>query len=371
LDDTIQTFSMEKRYICKDNSVVWVNLTGSLVRKLSGEPKYFIAVIEDINEKKLAEQKLIISEEKYKDLSKEMEMILDHLPGPVFYKDAQNHFLRVNKFLAEAHNLSKEELRGKSLFELYSEPEAQAYWDDDLEVIKGGKPKLNIVEPWDTKEGRKWVLTSKIPFVNEEGIITGIIGISNDITEQKKMEDEIRVSERKLKTLMEAVPIGISISNPDGIIYDINSEALRLFGYASKEEMLQTPAKNFYYFEEDRRLFVELLEKNGFVKDFEFLSKRVDGTTIWLSINSATQTIGEELMYINSFQDITERKEKEDELRLHSEIMTNISEGVYLIRIADGIIVYTNPAFEEMFGYNPGEMIDQNVAIVNAPTDKT
>ncbi|KKM06517.1 hypothetical protein LCGC14_1743180, partial [marine sediment metagenome] len=371
LDDTIQTFSMEKRYICKDNSVVWVNLTGSLVRELSGEPKYFIAVIEDINEKKLAEQKLIISEEKYKTLSKEMEMILDHLPGPVFFKDAQNHFLRVNKFLAEAHNLSKEELRGKSLFELYSEQEAQAYWDDDLEVIKSGEPKLNIVESWYTKEGRKWVLTSKIPFVNEEGNITGIIGLSSDITDQKKMEDVIRISERKLKTLMEAVPIGISISNPEGIISDINSEALRLFGYASKEEMLQTPAKDFYYFEEDGRHFVELLEKNGFVKDFEFLSQRVDGTTIWLSMNSASQIIGEELMYINSFQDITERKEKEDELRLHSEIMTNISEGVFLIRIVDGIIVYANPALEEMFGYNPGEMIDQNVAIVNAPTDKT
>jgi len=60
----------------------------------------------------------------------------------------------------------------------------------------------------------------------------------------------------------------------------------------------------------------------------------------------------------------------EEELRLHSEIMKNLAEGVYLIRIDDGIIVYTNPRFEEMFGYDPGELIGKDVAIVNAPTDK-
>jgi len=58
-------------------------------------------------------------------------------------------------------------------------------------------------------------------------------------------------------------------------------------------------------------------------------------------------------------------------LRLHSEIMKNVAEGIYLIRLEDGIIVYTNPRFEKMFGYEPGEMIGKDVAIVNAPTDKT
>ncbi len=76
--------------------------------------------------------------------------------------------------------------------------------------------------------------------------------------------------------------------------------------------------------------------------------------------------------YVNIYgRDITERREKEDEIRLHSEIMTNLAEGVYLVRLEDGIIVFANPRFEEMFGYDPGEMIGKNVAIVNAPTDKT
>ncbi len=76
--------------------------------------------------------------------------------------------------------------------------------------------------------------------------------------------------------------------------------------------------------------------------------------------------------YVNIYGlNITERKKADEELRLHSEIMTNMTEGVYLIRLKDGIIVYTNPRFEEMFGYDEGEMIGQYVSIVNAPLDKT
>ncbi len=70
------------------------------------------------------------------------------------------------------------------------------------------------------------------------------------------------------------------------------------------------------------------------------------------------------------FRDITERKKLEDELRMHSEIMTNMAEGVYLTRVDNGIIVYTNPKFEKMFGYNQGEMKGKHVSIVNTPTDK-
>lgn len=68
--------------------------------------------------------------------------------------------------------------------------------------------------------------------------------------------------------------------------------------------------------------------------------------------------------------DIKDTKKLEQELLLSSEIIKNMADGVYLVRISDGIIVYTNPKFEQMFGYNMGEMLGEHVAIVNAPTDK-
>lgn len=153
----------------------------------------------DITERKQAEQKLKESEKRYKKISDDLDIILDGVPGLIFYKDTENNFIRVNKYVADAHNMTKEELAGKSCFDIYLHDQAQTYWDDDLEVIKSGKPKLFIEEPWDTDKGRRWVSTSKIPFVDEKGEIIGIIGFSIDITERKKAEEKLKESEEKYR----------------------------------------------------------------------------------------------------------------------------------------------------------------------------
>ena len=92
--------------------------------------------------------------------------------------------------MADAYKLEKEELEGRNLSDLHAKDEAKAYLEDDLAVIKSGEPKLNIVEPWETDKGLKRVSTSKIPFKDLNGNIIGIIGISSDITERKRAEEE-------------------------------------------------------------------------------------------------------------------------------------------------------------------------------------
>ena len=70
-------------------------------------------------------------------------------------------------------------------------------------------------------------------------------------------------------------------------------------------------------------------------------------------------------------KEATKRKDSEVALRLQNGIARNMSEGVYLIRTSDGVIIYTNPRFEEIFGYGPDEMVGKDVSIVNAPTEMT
>ncbi len=70
-------------------------------------------------------------------------------------------------------------------------------------------------------------------------------------------------------------------------------------------------------------------------------------------------------------EEMSEHKKADEELTLQSEIVENVSEGIYIVGVDDGIIKYTNPTFEKMFGYNQNEMIGKNVSIVNAPTEKT
>lgn len=66
----------------------------------------------------------------------------------------------------------------------------------------------------------------------------------------------------------------------------------------------------------------------------------------------------------------TAQNKAEENLRLHSEIIANMSEGVYLIRLDDGVIAYANPKFERMFGYGPGELVGKHASVVNVPTKK-
>jgi PAS domain S-box-containing protein len=69
-------------------------------------------------------------------------------------------------------------------------------------------------------------------------------------------------------------------------------------------------------------------------------------------------------------KEVAEHKKPEEELRLHSEILNQMAEGVYLIRASDGVIVYANEMFESMFGYDHGELVGKHVSIVNAPNER-
>lgn len=125
---------------------------------------------------------------------KELQIILDLVPAWIFYKDRENRFLKVNQAFCDVMEMSREELEGRSLFDLYPRLEAEAYWKDDMQVIASGRPKRNILESMDYKGKRVWARTDKIPYRDAQGNIIGIIGFSIDVTARKEMEDELRAA---------------------------------------------------------------------------------------------------------------------------------------------------------------------------------
>jgi PAS domain S-box-containing protein len=133
-----------------------------------------------------------------------LQLILDSTPALIFYKDRENRFLRVNRAFADSMGRPKEQLEGKSLFDLYPREQAEAYWRDDQEVLASGQPKLNIIEPMRTPAGERWVQTGKVPCWDAQGNITGVIGFALDITERKRAEAALRESEAR-RAVAEAV----------------------------------------------------------------------------------------------------------------------------------------------------------------------
>jgi PAS domain S-box-containing protein len=199
--------SMELSMLKKNGKSFHVRVTGKIIfdqqhktDSLPLQPRLFL-IISDITKEKIIENRLIDSENMYKNISNELEYILDNLPCLVFYKDSENNFIRVNKYVADAHKMKKEDLEGVNLSQIYNKEDADKYYQDDLYVLNSGLPRLNIEEQWETENEIFWVNTSKIPFVDEYGKVIGVIGIAIDITERKRNELELGRKNDELKKL--------------------------------------------------------------------------------------------------------------------------------------------------------------------------
>lgn len=135
--------------------------------------------------------------------SEELRQLLDALPAYVWYKDDKNNIIRVNKSGANSVGYTIEELEGKSVKEVFPE-EADAYYQDDLLVIDSGEAKLGYIETYTPTKGKaRTIRTDKIPYVDENGKITGVVALVTDISELVDLQEERRASERLIRRLVE------------------------------------------------------------------------------------------------------------------------------------------------------------------------
>ena len=232
------------------------------------------------------------SEEKYKNLSNELEIILDLIPGLFFCKDRNDIVTRVNQNFAEFLKMKKEDIIGKTSFDLFPEEQARKFREDDLEVINSGIPKLNIEESADNPSGKTWVITSKVPQFNEEGKTIGVIGLAIDITERKEKEKEIIA----LVQFPSEDPYPILRVSRNRVMY-INNAGQKLLNVVNSDqipEIFQENVKNTF-------------ESNQISESEVKFDNRVYSFTI-IPIEDAD--------YVNIYgMDITERKHIEENLK--------------------------------------------------------
>jgi len=141
---------------------------------------------------------------------------------------------------------------------------------------------------------------------------------------------ELQASEARYRTLFDNVPVGLYRSTPAGELVDANLALVEMHGYPSREEFLSTSgAASFYVDPQDRVRWQALMEREGVVRDFEYRTRRYDGTPMW--VNDTARTIhdqaGQVLFYEGSIEDITERKRAEAELREYREHLEELVEA--------------------------------------------
>jgi len=143
------------------------------------------------------------------------------------------------------------------------------------------------------------------------------IGTVSDISGRRQIEEALRISEKRYRTLFERNLAGVYRSTLDGRILDCNESFARIFGYTSREEMLQQTAWDMYLKREDREAAVAKLLERQYLTNYEICLKRKDGSSVWvLESENLIEGLDGRLSIIEGTAiDITERKRAEEQVK--------------------------------------------------------
>lgn len=241
-----------------------------------------------------------------------LQTILDTVPMRIFWKDCQLKYLGCNHaFAVDAGQEGPEGLIGRTDFDLNWRDLAVNYRQDDMVVIESGQPRLHYEE---TLGGGMWVRTSKVPLRSLDGTTYGVLGVYEDITDEKAAE----LQQRLAATVFENSQEGIIITDACGDIIAVNRAFCEITGYAPEEVMGRNPRllqsgmqdQTFY------QAMWQTLSREGHWRG-DIWNRRKNGEIYpeIFSITAVRDAQGYPLHYIAVFTDISERKVMEESLR--------------------------------------------------------
>jgi PAS domain S-box-containing protein len=200
-----------------------------------------------------------------------------------------------------------------------------------------------------------------------------MIGTTMDITERKQAEDRLKQSQQQLKSLFEALPVGVTLISPSGIIREANAISERILGVSADEhKMRDLQSEEWKIIRPDGTEMppeeypaTRALSGEGVVKNIEMGVFQPDGTLIWINTSAApiSESVGGGVAV--AFEDITYRKESEKNLKKLSQAVEQSPVSV-IITDPEGTIEYVNPRFCQVTGYSRAEAIGQNPRILKS-----
>lgn len=255
-----------------------------------------------------------------------LQSVLDTIPVRVFWKNLESNYLGCNRpFALDAGLQSPEEIAGKNDFEMGWVEQAELYRSDDRLVMETGRSKLGYEEIQTTPDGdRIWLRTNKVPLLDAEGRIKGVLGTYEDITKSKQMEEMLEVSETKYRIVADNTHDWEYWSSPEGRVLYASPSCQRITGYTVSEFEADPKLLSRIVHPDDLARFETHEEQDqtpGETNELEFRIIHRDGTMRW--IGHLCQTVfdaqGCFLGRRGSNRDITGRKKAEKALEESSQ----------------------------------------------------
>jgi len=190
----------ELNFKTKTGDNIPVVFSSSTMMDKAGGMAGIVCIVKDITEYKKAGDRL--REEK-----KLFNTFMDNISDSIYFKDKEKRFIRVNRIKAEHSGASPEAMIGKTDFDFFPKEIAMQSFADDDHIIESGRSIVDKIEKIIHLDKREyWASVTKVPWYDEEGRITGVIGITRDITQRKQAEEAIKKSQQEFVSLFHSSP---------------------------------------------------------------------------------------------------------------------------------------------------------------------
>lgn len=310
---------MEHRIIRADGEERVIVVRGETMRDEAGRIAKIRGANQDITERKRMEELLRKSEAAQRNMASQLAQknnflrtLIDAIPDLIFFKDCNRAYLGCNRAFEAFAGRPEKDLIGRTDLDIFSRDIALSFREMDLEILSTEESRRN--EEWGSyPDGRRVLLeTLKTPFFDLDGEILGVVGVSRDITDRKRLEEELLLSH----FCINEAAIGIvQVSLDDGKILRVNDYVCRSLGYSSDELRATT------IFDIDPSLskekFADLKRIAGLTGSvtFETSPRRKDGTAFPVEVSANILEFQGVSTAFTFFRDITERKQAEEALR--------------------------------------------------------
>ncbi|MGD0645334.1 MAG: PAS domain S-box protein, partial [Candidatus Bathyarchaeia archaeon] len=301
----IPNFSLEKRYIRKDGSIIYGKINASTLRDKDGKIALFIIELEDITQRKKMEEEV----RKDRDI---LEALSQSINAGFVIISKDYHILYANNFIREYKGESKGKLC-YSVLNTLNEPCS----DCGVAKIYAGKTQADSHEYCSTAlDGRSyWVEIVASPIKNKEGNIIAASEIVVDITDKKQREKELRESREEFKALFNSNPQAAAYSDENFCVISINPKFTEVFGYTLNEIRGKNLIDTLNPEELKQEMRNNIEKSSSHAMNFQSKRKRKDGSTVQVFVSLAAVTVGDKRIgNVTVYEDMTDEVTTEEKI---------------------------------------------------------
>ncbi|QEM67126.1 PAS domain S-box protein [Geobacter sp. FeAm09] len=267
--------------------------------------------------------------------------VIDSIPNPVFHKNLDGVYLNCNAAFARYLGFSKEEIIGRTAYDLAPRELADTYRRADLELLALGGTQVYEAALRHGDGTLHDVVFYKSLILRANGTVRGLVGVILDITELKRAEKALRESEERFRAIFDLIGDAVFIHDLEsGAILEVNQTMCDLFGYsreeASRLDVEAISAGEPPYSQAEAMAWMRRAAA-GEPQVFEWLGKRKNGELFWLEINIRRAMLGAAERLIVAGRDISDRKQAEAEKKILSEQLSQAQKIESVGRLAGGI----------------------------------